>query len=152
MANAPSWGLIWGGTNMQAGVAASTAPGAFRSPAREKKKTKAEQGLDAVVDRTRGSRAACDAAAIPIAAIDAVGIALESSILSSGVVVEAVNLRWNEAPLAAMLKTRIGVPVLLDNDVNAAVLGEHRGGAARPAACVGRLVRHRHRGGPHSEQ
>ena len=38
---------------------------------------------------------------------------------------------WEELPLAARLGARYGVPVRIDNDANAAALGEYRYGAGR---------------------
>ncbi len=50
-----------------------------------------------------------------------------------GVVHEAPNLGWNEVPLGPELKKLLGVPVLVDNDVNVGVVGEHALGAGRGA-------------------
>jgi fructokinase len=36
---------------------------------------------------------------------------------------------WRDTPLATVVRDRLGVPVALDTDVNAAALGEHRWGA-----------------------
>jgi predicted NBD/HSP70 family sugar kinase len=44
----------------------------------------------------------------------------------------APNLKgWSNVPMAAILKRALGVPVVVENDVNLAVLGEHWRGAAR---------------------
>jgi len=49
-----------------------------------------------------------------------------------GVVSLAPNLRgWSEVPMGAKLKRALGTPVVVENDVNLAVLGEHWRGAAR---------------------
>jgi glucokinase len=50
-----------------------------------------------------------------------------------GVVVAfAPNLKgWSNVPMAAILKRALGAPVVVENDVNLAVLGEHWRGAAR---------------------
>jgi glucokinase len=45
----------------------------------------------------------------------------------------APHLSWREEPLADRLTDRLDVPVLLDNDANAALWAEHRFGAARDA-------------------
>jgi glucokinase len=50
-----------------------------------------------------------------------------------GVVLEAVNLRWDDVPLAAILSKRLKLDAYLDNDVNVAVYGENRLGAGRNA-------------------
>lgn len=43
-----------------------------------------------------------------------------------GEVTLAVNLDWHGLPLGPQLEARLGVPVVLENDVRAAVLGLHR--------------------------
>jgi glucokinase len=48
------------------------------------------------------------------------------------VVALAPNLRgWSEVPVEGILRTALGAPVVVENDVNLAVLGEHWKGAAR---------------------
>jgi len=48
-----------------------------------------------------------------------------------GVVHAAPNLGWKEVPLAAKLRSLLRVPVLVDNDVNVGVVGEHVLGAGQ---------------------
>ncbi|HET7747375.1 MAG TPA: ROK family protein [Vicinamibacteria bacterium] len=50
----------------------------------------------------------------------------------SGTVSFAPNLKgWTDVPMRAILERTLGAPVLVDNDVNLAILGEHWQGAAR---------------------
>ncbi|HEX2435802.1 MAG TPA: ROK family protein [Solirubrobacterales bacterium] len=49
----------------------------------------------------------------------------------AGVAVTAVNLPLIDVPIRDMMRERLGLPVFIDNDVNAAILAEHRFGAAR---------------------
>lgn len=51
-----------------------------------------------------------------------------------GVVIDAPNLGWHNVPLGPALKSRLGVPVLVENDVNAGVVGEYVFGAAKWAS------------------
>ena len=43
----------------------------------------------------------------------------------------ANNLEFYNVPLGAMLRTRLGLPVYVDNDANAAAWGEYRAGVGR---------------------
>lgn len=49
----------------------------------------------------------------------------------AGVVRNAPNLGWRNVPLADRLSNRIGLPVVVDNDVNVGAIGEHVHGAGR---------------------
>lgn len=99
--------------------------------AMEKKKTAAgskAQGLIqeivSLVEKT------ATAAGMKVKALAAVGIGAPGAIdIRRGTVVEAPNLGWKNVPLAAELKKHLGVPVVLDNDVNVGVIGEHALGA-----------------------
>lgn len=48
----------------------------------------------------------------------------------------APNLRWRNSRFAQLLENRLSVPVVLENDVNAAALGEQRFGAGKGAQNV----------------
>lgn len=49
-----------------------------------------------------------------------------------GLILSPPNLPgWDEFPVVRLVEERLGVPALLDNDANAAALGEHRHGAGR---------------------
>ncbi|TCP55118.1 glucokinase [Tamaricihabitans halophyticus] len=48
----------------------------------------------------------------------------------------APHLAWRDAPVAERVASRIGLPVLLEHDANAATVAEHRFGAARGAGVV----------------
>jgi len=62
----------------------------------------------------------------------AVGIGAPSPIdQEHGVVVRCVNLPLENAPLRDRMQERFGIPVGLDNDANAAAIGEWRAGAGR---------------------
>ena len=50
----------------------------------------------------------------------------------AGLILSPPNLPgWDEFPVVKIVEERLGVPALLDNDANAAALGEHRHGAGR---------------------
>lgn len=46
-----------------------------------------------------------------------------------GIVIEAPNLGWKNVHLATELRLRLGTPIVVDNDVNVGVIGEHALGA-----------------------
>lgn len=125
----PIVGIDLGGTNMQVGVVSPD----FKILGRAKLKTKADQGYQAVLDRiVQGIAEACGEAKLTQADIAAVGIGAPGPIdPRTGVVLEAVNLRWTEAPLAKDLSRRVNVPVVVDNDVNVAVYGENALGSGK---------------------
>jgi glucokinase len=50
-----------------------------------------------------------------------------------GVAVNAVNLPIENVPIRDLMTERLGLPVLIDNDANVAILAEHQFGAARGA-------------------
>jgi predicted NBD/HSP70 family sugar kinase len=61
-----------------------------------------------------------------------VGVGSPGVVFPGGVVQEASNLGWHHAPLGEELSAALdGIPVLVVNDANAAVLGELRFGAHR---------------------
>ncbi|HZT84627.1 MAG TPA: ROK family protein [Gaiellaceae bacterium] len=64
--------------------------------------------------------------------VGAVGFGVPSPIdQAHGLVVRCVNLPLEDAPLRDHMRERFGIPVGLDNDANAAAIGEWRAGAGR---------------------
>ncbi|MDX2147344.1 MAG: ROK family protein [Planctomycetota bacterium] len=130
----PIAGVDLGGTNMQIGVVSLEAKGDGKMLGEAKKKTRAEEGQDAIISRiAEGIVESCAAAKLSLKDLAGVGIGAPGAVDPfQGVVLEAVNLRWANTPLANLLSKRLGgVPVFLDNDVNVALYGEWRMGAAK---------------------
>ena len=125
----PYVGIDLGGTNMQIGVVAPNNDIIGRS----RKKTTADKGQAVVINRViEGVQAACMQAGLTVTQLAGVGIGAPGAIdPATGVVLEAVNLRWDNVPLAKILQSKFRVPVLVDNDVNVALFGEWKAGAAR---------------------
>ncbi len=127
----PVVGIDLGGTNMQIGVVSRDA----KVLARAKRKTKADEGQDAVITRVvEGIGEACSEAGLRVSDLSAVGFGVAAAVdPAKGLVLDAVNLRWNDVPLADLMQKRLGRPVVVDNDVNVAVYGENKLGAGENA-------------------
>lgn len=125
----PFIGIDLGGTNMQVGLVSPD----FRLLAHAKRKTRADEGTTAIIDRmVEAVDEACAQAKVPLNDIGGIGIGAPGAVdPRKGVVLVAVNLRWNDLPLADILSKRLKTPVFLDNDVNVAVYGENKLGAGR---------------------
>ena len=64
--------------------------------------------------------------------IEGIGIGAPNANYFTGNIEHAPNLPWKGIiPLAQMLKEKIGIPVAITNDANAAAIGEMTYGAAR---------------------
>ncbi len=84
--------------------------------------------LDTVVDAVSEIRDAIEGAS---GTVDAVGIGIPCLIdQARGIAVMAVNLPLADLPFRDIMAERIGLPVFVDNDANAAMLAEWRYGAA----------------------
>ena len=120
-------GIDLGGTNMTVGVVDRRG----KLHGRARKKTKAHEGRDAVLDRIVSAvDAACAEAKVRPADLEAVGIGAPGPVYHErGVVIAAGNLGWRNVPLGELLRKRLGVRVSVDNDANVAAWGEATVGA-----------------------
>lgn len=90
-------------------------------------------GLLRLVDRLASSRTQVTS---PIAAV---GISVPG-IVHAGVVSKAVELDWQELPLAEIVSSRSGLPVHVENDANATAYGEWTSGARADTQSLVALV------------
>ncbi|VAX41829.1 hypothetical protein MNBD_PLANCTO03-988 [hydrothermal vent metagenome] len=139
--NKPVVGIDLGGTNMQVGIVrpdARSIPPAEALLGTARKKTKAGDGFEAVLDRLEAAvDEACENAGLTRADLGGLGIGAPAAVNpKEGIVLNAVNLRWTDVPLAAILHKRFGLPAVIDNDVNVALYGEWVLGAAKGAQDV----------------
>ena len=120
----PVVGVDLGGTYIRAALADED--GALRE--RRKVETLAREGVEAVVGRIVR---AVEEVSVP--GVAALGICSPGPLSSrTGIVYSPPNLHgWHDVPLAGMLEERLGIPVFLGNDANAAALGEFAYGAGR---------------------
>ena len=73
--------------------------------------------------------------------LTAVGFGVPSLVdARTGVVATTVHLPLRDVPLRDVMAERLGVPVAVDNDANAAMFAEHRRGAARGARTAALLT------------
>ena len=127
----PFAGIDLGGTNIQIGIVSPD----LKLVGEAKRKTKAEEKVDGVLGRiVSGIEEACEAGGIPVSSLGGIGIGAPGAIdLAKGIVLEAVNLRWDNVPLADLLGKRLKQKVIVDNDVRVAVYGENKLGAGKNA-------------------
>jgi glucokinase len=89
--------------------------------------------VQAMVSRLQeGSSTLCEEAQISKSAIKAVGVGIPGFVQEeTGLITKAVNLGWENVPIADLLSVSLGHPVCVINDANAAALGEMWRGAGR---------------------
>lgn len=122
-------GVDLGGTNIQSGVI----DGKQKIIGMGKSKTKADEGSSTVVKRVAATVIeAMEEAKIDRKSVGGVGIGAPGTVNpKTGIVELAVNLRWENFPLAKELSKELGgIPVTLDNDCNVAAWGEYCHGTA----------------------
>ncbi|MFB3816743.1 MAG: ROK family protein [Candidatus Methylomirabilales bacterium] len=122
-----------GGTKLAAGIVERS--GGIL--ARGEVPTRAADGPEAVLDRivALGTRLLGDPAA---RGVTGVGVCSPGPLdRAAGVVLSPPNLPgWDRVPLVSRLRAAFGLPVVLDNDANAAALAEFRYGAGRGACSL----------------
>ncbi|MGE5598129.1 MAG: ROK family protein [Bacteroidota bacterium] len=126
-------GIDIGGTKLAVGIftLAGTRMAAARIP------TQAGDGPAAVIGRlVELCRKVVDGAGVPWSAVAAAGVGCGGPLdTTRGLIQEPPNLPgWTEIPLVRLLQESLGIRVILENDANAAALGEHRFGAGRGVA------------------
>lgn len=124
-------GIDLGGTNVAAGVV--NEKGDFLGQASVPYPRGAQDidhaVADAIADAARG---ACRKAGVAVSDCKSLGVASAGSIdPEHGVVLHAWNLGLHGTPLAKLVTDRLGLPALLENDANAAALGEFVAGAGK---------------------
>lgn len=100
----------------------------------DRRQTAEERGPDGVIEQIVDSlRASIARAGITGEGLTALGVASPGPIdVEQGIVLEAPNLPgWHNVPLAGRLGTAFSCPAILENDANAAGLGEYVFGAGR---------------------
>lgn len=128
-------GIDLGGTKILAGVVDSGG----HVIGEAKRKTRARRGVEEVIDRiVETALEAVSNSRLEMSVIQAVGIGVPGvADYKSGVVEFAPNLPdWTNIPLGTRLRQALGVPVVVENDVNAATFGEASAGVAKGYSSV----------------
>ena len=128
-------GVDLGGTNIVAGVVSEE----YKILAKAKCKTRAERTAEEIIkDMARLCREAVSEAGLTMADVASVGVGCPGTCnVQTGYVEYTNNIDFINVPLVAKMNELLGVPVYIENDANAAALGEVVAGAAKGAeSCV----------------
>lgn len=122
-------GFDIGGTNIAAGLVDE----AYRIVRETSRPFPRGQNSDSVADVTADiAQELCRKHGVEPTAVLSAGIAIPGSIDAAGeTVIDAYNLGFHGVPFRSMVSERLGLPVYLGNDANAATLAEHRAGSLR---------------------
>jgi len=107
---------------------------------RAKVSTKAERGPEEVIERiARCVRDAVDECDLELKQVKGVGIGAPGTVdFETGRVIFGPNLQWEDVPLKKILEKQLGLPVFVENDCNAAILGVYETElSAKPRHVVG---------------
>ena len=102
--------------------------------ARDYRETRAAEGQEVVIERmVDAAHRVMGEAGIASSQVTAVGVCSPGPIdVRTGVVTAPPNLPgWKNVPLKRLIEEALGTTTFLENDANAAALGEHRFGAGR---------------------
>jgi len=123
-------GIDLGGTNIVAGVLDEN----YKIIGRDKVKTALPRSAEAVADDiAMVMRNALSKAGITLADVDCVGLGTPGSVdTKNGIITYSNNFDWWNVPIADMLSQRLdGKKIYIDNDANAAALGELKAGCGK---------------------
>ena len=124
-----SLGIDIGGTNIAAGVVDEN----YNIVSQSKVKTCSDREYAAVLeDIVLVGKSAVENAGMSIKDIQWVGLGCPGTCnLDTGIVEYANNLHWTNVPLRNYVEQALGIPAYIENDANAAALGEFFAGAAK---------------------
>src|SRR5438477_3774961 len=122
-------GVDLGGTSMRALVVDAE----YRVLGEDKQPTNPKEKPEKLIaDIANVVEQAVERAGVKMKKVRAVSVGAPGAVdTQRGIVFEAPNLRWRDVPLGSKLHKTLQVPVLVENDVNVGVVGEHALGAGR---------------------
>src|SRR5258708_3706340 len=122
-------GVDLGGTSFIAVVADKNGKVLGKSDCATTPHAPAEETIPAIAEHVR--LAARDAG-VKMSKVKAVGVGAAGAVdPRNGIVVRAPNLGWADVPLSKLLGKELDTDVVLGNDVQVAIIGEHAFGAAK---------------------
>jgi glucokinase len=123
-------GVDVGGTKITAGVVDASAQVVSRYSVRSHAGRPPREVVAAIIEATA---AALSAAGLEHNAVAGVGVGFAGHVNGAqGIVLTSSNLpAWDNHPLRDLLRQRLGIPVILENDANCAAWAEYRFGAGR---------------------
>ncbi len=126
-----SLGIDIGGTNLKAGVVDDD----YNIIAVRKIKTDSAKGSDEVLNKIiEVGKAAVSESKIPMSEIKWVGMGCPGTCNpETGLVEYSNNLKWDNVPLQEAVANGLNLPAYIENDANAAALGEYYAGSAKGA-------------------
>lgn len=126
-----SLGIDIGGTNIAAGVVDEN----YNIVSKSKVKTNSSRGYESVLqDIVLAGQQAVKEADIPMQDMRWVGMGCPGTCnIETGLVEYANNLKWENVPLRKYVGDALKIPAYIENDANAAALGEYYAGAAKGA-------------------
>ncbi len=123
-------GIDIGGTNIACGIVNEN----YEIVARSKVKTNAPRPYEEILeDINKSVYLACEELDIAPSEAESIGIGCPGTCNRDGVVEYSNNLGFVNVPLKSDIEAEFGVKTYLDNDANAAALGEYLAGAAKGA-------------------
>ncbi len=123
-------GIDLGGTK----ISTALVDNAGEIMAHDYRETRANEGQETVIGRMLdAARRVMAQAEVEATEVSVVGIGAPGPLdIKAGMVVAPPNLPgWNHVPLKQLIEAELGITTFLENDANAAALGEHRFGAGR---------------------
>jgi glucokinase len=128
-------GVDLGGTKLLAGVVDADLNVHHRVFRRAREGRSGDELLDVIVAAVDEAREAADGE------VRAVGLGVPSLVdPATGVANTTVHLPLRDVALRDVMAERLGLPVAVDNDANAAMVAELRAGAAKGASCAALLT------------
>ena len=124
-----SLGIDIGGTNIVAGVVDEN----FNIISKSKVKTNSKRSAEEILaDIVFAAKAAVNETGLSFNKVEWVGMGCPGTCnIDSGLVEYANNLGWENVPLRQFVGDALGIPAYIENDANAAALGEYYAGAAK---------------------